>query len=263
MSIVGSENANNIVTVSTDGWLCFWDSGMLNEPKKFLSLQYQGIDQQATDPNAKNFLNVQCMDFEEDETDKFYVGTEDYNLYQGNLHSTSSHHIDQVLKSHHAPITKCHMHPGLSQSEKNIEMSDLMLSSSMDWTVKLWYPKVSSEPLKTFESSQEYVYDVQWSPTHPSVFSSVDGDGYIDVWDINKDSEGPLVRKAIDDKPRPIHCVKWARDGKRLATGDTNGQVSVWQVDKELYMPKPEDFTNMQRLMSNNSQQTMPQSKNK
>jgi len=54
------------------------------------------------------------MDFEEDETDKFFVGTEDYNLYQGNLHSTSGHHIDQVLKGHHAPITKCHMHPGLT-----------------------------------------------------------------------------------------------------------------------------------------------------
>jgi hypothetical protein len=27
------------------------------------------------------------MDFPEDETDKFYVGSEDYSIYQGNLHS--------------------------------------------------------------------------------------------------------------------------------------------------------------------------------
>ena len=41
-------------------------------------------------------------------------------------------------------------------------MSELMLSASMDWTVKLWNPKneYSHAPIYTFESSQEYVYDV-------------------------------------------------------------------------------------------------------
>jgi hypothetical protein len=34
------------------------------------------------------------MDFPEDETDKFYVGTEDYNVYECNLHSANQH-IDQ------------------------------------------------------------------------------------------------------------------------------------------------------------------------
>jgi hypothetical protein len=30
------------------------------------------------------------MEFPEDETDKFYVGAEDYNIYQANLHSSNS-----------------------------------------------------------------------------------------------------------------------------------------------------------------------------
>lgn len=38
MNIVGSENANNIVTVSTDGLLCFWNSNVFSEPKKHLAL---------------------------------------------------------------------------------------------------------------------------------------------------------------------------------------------------------------------------------
>lgn len=29
------------------------------------------------------------MDFPEDETDKFYIGAEDYNIYQGNIHTTN------------------------------------------------------------------------------------------------------------------------------------------------------------------------------
>jgi len=53
------------------------------------------------------------------------------------------------------------MHPGKSQTESNgssgilADMSELMLSASMDWTIKLWNPKneVKTEPLFTFESS--------------------------------------------------------------------------------------------------------------
>jgi hypothetical protein len=30
------------------------------------------------------------MEFPEEETDKFYVRSEDYNIYQGNLHSSNS-----------------------------------------------------------------------------------------------------------------------------------------------------------------------------
>ena len=94
------------------------------------------------------------MDFPEDETDKFYIGAEDYNMYQGNLHTTSQQqNISQVYSGHYAPITKVHMHPGASQSDKNSDISDLMLSASMDWTIKLWYPKIRNDPLMTFESS--------------------------------------------------------------------------------------------------------------
>lgn len=85
----------------------------------------------------------------------------------------------RIFSGHQAPITKVNMHPGKSQTENQTslgaksDMSELMLSSSMDWTVKLWYPKNESkyDPIATFECSQEYVNDVQWSPVHPSVFA--------------------------------------------------------------------------------------------
>ena len=54
------------------------------------------------------------MDFPEEETDKFYVGSEDYNIYQGNLHSQTQSHITQTYHGHCAPVTKVHMHPGIS-----------------------------------------------------------------------------------------------------------------------------------------------------
>ena len=89
------------------------------------------------------------MEFPEDETDKFYIGAEDYNIYQANLHASNIKDKQQwkEFSSHCAPVTKISMHPGKSMSENKAnssalgDMSELMLSASMDWAVKLWYPK--------------------------------------------------------------------------------------------------------------------------
>ena len=47
----------------------------------------------------------------------------------------------------------------------------------------------TGSPLCSFENNSEYVYDVQWSPTHPAVFASVDGEGRMDFWNMNTDTE--------------------------------------------------------------------------
>ena len=44
-----------------------------------------------------------------------------------------------------------------------MDFSHLFLSSSMDWTVKLWSSK-ESRPLYSFEDSGDYVMDCSWSP---------------------------------------------------------------------------------------------------
>ena len=82
-------------------------------------------------------------------------------------------------------------------SERHSDMNELLLSSSMDWTVKIWSPNTQMHPLFTFESSQEYVYDAQWSPSHPGVFASCNVEGFVDVWNINNNREAPAVHKQI------------------------------------------------------------------
>lgn len=109
------------------------------------------------------------------------------------------------------------------------------------------------------------MYDVQWSPVHPSVFAQVDGDGFVDIWDINKDTESPIAhKKAFEsaggagaykdfDDSKALSCLKWSRDGRRIAIGDSDGFVSIWQTDKELYMPQQNDFDLIEELIKNNS----------
>jgi dynein intermediate chain len=125
------------------------------------------------------------------------------------------------------------------------ELSDLMLSASFDWSIKLWYPKVRTDPLLTLESAQEYIYDVQWSPVHPACFASCDGDGGLDLWNLNANHEASLSRKKIGSAP--LNSLRWSVDGKRIATGDSEGGLSIFALDKDIYNPKEDEVQKMCR----------------
>ena len=64
---------------------------MLNEPKMSFNLSLGGASGSSSE---SQIINAHCMDFPEDETDKLYIGAEDYNIYQANIHSQSGSHVD-------------------------------------------------------------------------------------------------------------------------------------------------------------------------
>ena len=112
--------------------------------------------------------------------------------------------IVDTYEGHQGPIRGMDCH----NSQGPIDFSHLFLTSSVDWTVKLWSLKVrtpplaiidcitkttalqqENKPLYSFEDNGDYVYDVAWSPIHPAVFATVDGMGRLDVWNLNQDTE--------------------------------------------------------------------------
>ena len=77
------------------------------------------------------------------------------------------------------------------------------------------------------------------------MFASCDGDGTLDVWNINQSVEIPVAHKKAAD--RPLNSVKWSMDGKKIAVGDAEGYLTIFNVDKELYHPKEDDAMKMVR----------------
>ena len=70
----------------------------------------------------------------------------------------------------------------------------LSLSLSFFFSLPSLQSKVGT-PLCSFDNNSEYVYDVQWSPVHPAVFTSADGEGKLDFWNINTDTEVNITPK--------------------------------------------------------------------
>ncbi|ELU43646.1 cytoplasmic dynein intermediate chain [Rhizoctonia solani AG-1 IA] len=191
MQTVGTQNAHNLITSSTDGTVCSWLSDMLAQPQETLSLAHAGHTK--TDEVA-----VTSLSFPDGETTTFWVGTEEGHVYQANRYDRAGAKAGlnqhDVYKGHAGPVTGIDFHPLAGP----VDFSDLFLTSSVDWTVKLWRSRNAAKPstsphtispIYSFDEAGDYVYDVKWHPSHPAVFGCVDGNGRFDLWNLNADTE--------------------------------------------------------------------------
>jgi len=80
---------------------------------------------------------------------------------------------------------------------------------------------VAGAPLATFENSRDYVFDAQWSPSHPAVFASVNGAGQLDVWNVNADCEAPAASLSVQGGA--LSSLRWAPGGRKIYVGDARG----------------------------------------
>ncbi|KAK7687951.1 hypothetical protein QCA50_009170 [Cerrena zonata] len=70
MQMVGTQNAHNLITSSTDGMVCSWLVDMLAQPQETLELVHAGH-------NKTGEVAITCLDFPDNETTTFWVGTEE------------------------------------------------------------------------------------------------------------------------------------------------------------------------------------------
>ena len=128
----------------------------------------------------------------------------------------------------------------------------LLLSSSVDWTVRLWshQPRDGQQPLRevaNFRSARDYVYDVRWSPVHPGMFAYVDGGGWLHVWDVNADMEEPVVKIQATDGCAAVK-IRFTGDGKGLIVGDSTGVTHYFSVKEHSSLSRANAWIKLSKL---------------
>ncbi|XP_067267378.1 cytoplasmic dynein 1 intermediate chain 1 isoform X4 [Chanodichthys erythropterus] len=231
VNVVGTQNANNLITVSTDGRMCSWSLDMLSQPQESMELIY----------NKSKPVAVTGMAFPTGDVNNYIVGSEEGTVYTASRHGSKAG-ICEMFEGHQGPVTGISCHSAVGP----VDFSHLFITSSFDWTVKLWSTK-QNKPLYSFEDNADYVYDVMWSPVHPSLFAAVDGMGRLDLWNLNNDTEVPSASVTIEGAPA-LNRVRWAAGGKEVAVGDSEGRVWIYDVG-ELAVPHSEDWTHFGRTL--------------
>ena len=82
--------------------------------------------------SASAAVAVTTLAFATGDENNFWVGSEDGAIYQGARHGTKSGVLERS-SGHHGPVTSLSVHPHLN---------NVFLSSSVDWTAKIWNYKV-------------------------------------------------------------------------------------------------------------------------
>lgn len=269
IDIVGTQNANNIISCSTDGVVCSWTVDMLAQPQEHLPL--------TTPPPAKTEdLSPTCMAFPQTDPTYFLVGSEEGTIFPCHRYDRAGAKagVDQRVsyRGHAAPVMSMDFHPARGP----VDLGDLLISTSLDWSVKLWKVRApaatsttsiagegqSVSPLIEF-SREDVVYGAKWSPVKPGVFALVDGAGSVEVWDVNVDTEVPLAKAQPSNRQggnsrsimsKSLNKVAWEEsEGKRLATGGIDGCVTVFEVGPDLGgkdSARNDEWTSMKKLVA-------------
>ncbi|CAH1112258.1 unnamed protein product [Psylliodes chrysocephalus] len=225
MSVVGTQNAHNLISISTDGRLCSWSLDMLGQPQEILELH-----RMQSKPVA-----VTCLDFPHSDVNNFVVGSEEGSAYSACRHGAKAG-ITDTYDGHQGPVT------GISVNgvQGGIDFSHMFLTSSIDWTIKLWSLK-DSKPIYSFEDNGDYVLDVKWSPTHPALFAAVDGSGRLDLWNLNQDTEVPAASINVEGNPA-LNKVSWTPNGLQVTVGDNQGKIWVYDVAESFAHPRHDEW---------------------
>lgn len=249
VDMVGTQNANNIISVSTDGAVCGWSVDMLSQPQESLTLL-------APPPAKTEDLSPTCMAFPQADPTFFLVGSEEGTIFPCHRYDRAGAKagVDArvAYKGHAAPVLAVDFHPARGP----VDLGDLVLSASLDWSVKLWKvraPAATSgiaaaaaatggqqlqpggatsvglvsgaggnvvdgyvvSPLMEFVR-EDVVYDARWSPTRPGVFALADGAGWVEVWDLTVETEEPVARISPSERKdgrvgmnRSLNKVAW------------------------------------------------------
>lgn len=240
----GADRDETLVSISTDGRVTQWS---LKKGLEYIDLmKLKRVARKTTvasgannnsAPQTEAFISRRgsgtCFDFSSKDGSIYVTGTED-----GMLHKCSCSYSEQYLESffgHSGPIHQVKWSPFVS---------NVFVSASADWTIKLW-KEDSTEPVLTFQSGNEQISDVCWSPTNSTVFASTSWDGRLEVWDLSISTLKPVT--SIVSPGEKLSCLLFSDTSPVIVSGGQSGTVGVYRV---VGMENPVGDTSGDRLLS-------------
>uniref|UniRef100_A0A8C2JE84 Dynein, cytoplasmic 1, intermediate chain 1 n=1 Tax=Cyprinus carpio TaxID=7962 RepID=A0A8C2JE84_CYPCA len=240
--LVASYNTNEDAPHEPDGVVMVWNMKFKKmTPEYIFHSAFQYTESMELIYNKSKPVAVTCMAFPASDVNNYVVGSEEGTVYTASRHGSKAG-IGEMFDGHQGPVTGISCHNAVGP----VDFSHLFTTSSFDWTVKLWSTK-HNKPLYSFEDNADYVYDVMWSPVHPALFATVDGNGRLDLWNLNNYTEVPSASVTVEGGCA-LNRVRWSSGGREVAVGDSEGRLWIYDVG-ELAVPHTDDWSKFARTL--------------
>ena len=227
LKVVGTQNANNLISISTDGRLCSWTLDMFSQPQETLDLAYK-----------QKPVNAVCCAFLDNDPNNFVVGAEDGALYTACRHGNKQGVLEQFESGHQFNITAVDTH----RARGPVDFSNLVLTASNDWAVRLWNTRVPKTYIEQFREGQDSSTDVKWSPVHPALFACSDASGKVYLYDLNTNCEVPIANVSVESGRSLVKRIAWHADGLQLAAGTESGLLHLYSINESVGIPRSDDW---------------------
>jgi dynein intermediate chain 1 len=216
-----SPQGDRFTSISLDGRACIWTMQKTKLECELLSqVKLEGGD--GSSPTAlTGLINGLCFDFSPHEHEDVYlIGTE-----EGLIHKCSRYFSAN-------PIETFKGHSGAVYAVKwNPFHSDIFVSSSADWTVKVW--SCTKSLLCSFDMSHA-VGDVDWSPFSSCIFAAVNANGEIYMFDLHTNRFREVCIQKIISKGK-LTKVCFNKQDPVILIGDDRGAVSSLKLSPNLH----------------------------
>eukprot|EP01083_Nonionella_stella_P016247 45433_1 len=285
---VGDKQRRHLLSLSNDGKLCiFKDNGLNVEAMHHGMLTLKNVQNVASVAGSSSAptsasasassqeLSTVCFGYPHKRSDNILFGSDSGKVYRTDIHNKHSGsddkiYVEQCVDAHSGPITNIHFPSGNVRTQKTIydkstdkekiststtqipsSISALYLTSSYDWTVKLWHCDYVQQ-IETYTSMTDYVYDVKWcNGGKYGVFAACDGAHKLTLFDLKYDFKEPLnvINVPTEDSSAALTKLNWAKNGKYLCCGDSNGTIYMYISSTSLLNPQQNDIDNLDKAV--------------
>ena len=220
-----------LISAGSDGLVMQWTQGKLLEGSVLLTLRKMNnklLGSAALEEGEDGgvFLKgvAYAIEVASGENSIFHVATHDGLVRKCSV--TFSEQELQQYFGHTGPVYSVRCNPFLP---------DIMLTSSADWSVKLFASRVfkdipAGQTIRTCKSPDtvDAVNDVVWSTSNSTSFAAVMEDGKVEVWDLSIDILDPII--VHHPSTSQCTCARFASNAPVLVAGYSTGAVQVMRL---------------------------------
>ncbi len=192
--------------------------------------------------------------------------------------TSNTKHFLRIIGAHVGMISSIHIHPDSNSiNSKSKLYRNLILTSSLDWAVKLWKlpyqdemssgrftPSDNIRPLLEFRTADyEYVCDVQWNPLNPAVFSCITSGGTLSIWNLSRSISDPVSAISVtsllsSSNNASLHSnvgafnkIIWSKNGTSLFLGTSDGTLHHVRITDTLVAAASDDDSRVELAIFN------------
>lgn len=237
---------DSFVSVSVDGRVCCWTLKRSGFEEETISELKAVVNDEQLEEYLPKLMSGLCICFSDHDDGIFLVGTE-----EGDIHKYS-----RVLQSK-GPLSVFKGHTMAVYSVKWSPFNpEVFISSSADWTVKLWRCTNTSGPSVDPIGSFDLVHavgDIDWSPVSSTTFGAVTADGHVIVFDLSVNKYKPIANQKVVSKGK-LTRLEFNPKIPLVVIGDDLGGTSCLKLSPNLSKvgkgPEPEKLAHVIKILS-------------